>query len=968
MALKVGELFASFNVDSSGAMASVGSLITKTGDLQAAFIGLGEMMDRVLTRNIVNGAKDAIDTTMQFDAAMAKVAATAGIRTDSDAFTALRQQALDLAGSTKFTATEVASALYYMGLAGWKTEDMMAGLPGLLAMGAASGENLSTVSDILTDDITAMGDSALDAARYANIFAAASTNSNTSIAQMGEAMKYVGALGGTLNFTMEDLAIALGVLANNGIKGSQAGTSLRRILSNLAAPTSQSAGAMELLGLSLDDGTNNAISLYDYILALRTAFGDFATTPVFKTISEALSLEEGSEDASAYIAELTADAQNLGANLDKIGTKEWVEMSDAQMIQYLSEQIFDLMTSTGALAQLPSAALAKDLAGQYGLSALLALINTSQDDLQTLHDSIYGSSEGEGAAFTMAQTQLDNLQGSVTILQSALETAKITLTSIFTDDMQGVVDRVTELVQQFTQLPEGVQRTTVELLGIAAATGPMLMAIGLLGKYGELLSPLITGAFTPLGLMVGTGALMGIAALDDDNSVGEMLEDMSDWMGEKLEAFADYITDNSPEISERMGSLIESLTNVLTTMTPALAEAGFSLFEGLLGSMADNAEGLIGMGTSLMTTLISSITEALPSLGPTLLTAAASIFAALAEQIPAAAEAIGGLAGSLVGTLTNMILDPGTWSQLFNLGGAIIEGLVSGMLHFGKSLIGNAWESLMSSDVFGMSDQSYIDEYGEDWGRLAAENFAGYEAMMEYMTNGFTDYNGGLESFMEYYEWAAGILGEDRAYNIFGSLLEGAPEAIGATVDAAYEAVETAQEAVDTVSQLTEDEAAMYASLGSITTQLGLSQTDAGNGIADGITNGANAVEAAAAQLGSDAVNAALQALSYGDGYTAGNNFVQGIVAAIQGGAAQVAAAAASLSATFSGSISMSFSASGGGGGEATVSSIGSAISSLANRPVVLVQDGKTVAKVSSSYNLSERISSAKSIALGYGQ
>lgn len=1023
MALKVGELFASFNVDTTGAMAQVGNLITKVGDLESAYITLGNTMTRVLTQNIVKGAKSAITATMNFDSAMAEVASVSKISTDSDAFARLREQALMLAGSTKYTANEVAQALYYMGLAGWDTEQMMAGLPGLLAMGAASGENLSTVSDILTDDITAMGDSAQDATRYANIFAAASSSSNTTITQMGEAMKYVGALAGTLGFSMEDVALALGLMANNGIKGSQAGTALRRILSNLAAPTKSSAAAMDALGLSLEDGEGGVISLYDYMLMLRGAFSDFGSTRVMQTISEALALDESDEKLPEYLTKVKMLAIEVGADLSEIDLDD---MSVAEQIQAISEAVFDLMLSTGEIAQLPAAALAKDLAGQYGLAALLAIINTTDEDMQSLHDSIYASGEGEGAAFTMAETQLDNLQGKITLLKSAWETLQIDITDNYTPAFQGLIEKITEMVQGFTALPDDVKKTTVEMLGLAAATGPMLLAIGMVSKYAQLLSPLLTGMFTPMGLMVGTAMLFGASAIDDDNSVGEMMETMSTFIAEKLDQLAEYISSNTPEISGRMGNLITSLTNVISTMTPALGEVGFTLLDSLITSLSDNAEGLLGIGTSLITTLVDSVTNNIDTLPPDVLTAVTTVISALAGKLPEIAGSLGNFGGQLISTLTTMLVNPETYSKLYDMGVALLKGIALGMVNGAKGILSGVYDSIITfmSSLFGESKEDVEAAYG-DW----AEDFdnvgvAGIEFMLEAAEAGtpqsiedlqqllysyeevvdnvpglaykFQDYsylfNDGAMSLLKviddtddldqisaalyalnamgFSDLFDALIGENDYTDYSGLTLAELLEKLGLGTDV----IETADEIADAVDQATESattlsekEAAIYETLGSISSELGLSETEGGSGIATAITNGTNAVQTAAEQLGSDAVNAALKALSYDEGYNVGWNFVTGIVTALQAGASYVSAAAANISSQFSASVSVSTN----GGSTGTTAALGGTtklLDKLANRPVVLVQDGKTVAKINTANNSAAMGSFSQKIALGYGQ
>lgn len=174
----------------------------------------------------------AVKTAADFDQEMSKVAAISGA-TGSD-FDSLREKAREMGAKTKFSASEAASAMEYMAMAGWKTGDMLDGIEGIMNLAAASGEDLATTSDIVTDALTAFGLSAADSGHFADILAAASSNANTNVSMMGETFKYCAPIAGALGFSAEDTAEAIGLMANSGIKASQAGTSLRSIMNNLA--------------------------------------------------------------------------------------------------------------------------------------------------------------------------------------------------------------------------------------------------------------------------------------------------------------------------------------------------------------------------------------------------------------------------------------------------------------------------------------------------------------------------------------------------------------------------------------------------------------------------------------------------------------------------------------------------------------------------------------------------------------
>lgn len=197
----------------------------------------------------------AINVGMEFEKQMSTVQAISGA--SAGELEQLTGKARELAQSSVFSATEVGKAMEYMGMAGWKTEQMLAGIEGVLSLAAASGEDLATVSDIVTDDLTAFHMEAGEAARMVDVMAQAAMNSNTNVAMMGETFKHAGTVAGAMGYQVEDIAIATGLMASSGIKASLAGTSLRNVITRMAKPTKESAEAMEALGLSLerDDGS-----------------------------------------------------------------------------------------------------------------------------------------------------------------------------------------------------------------------------------------------------------------------------------------------------------------------------------------------------------------------------------------------------------------------------------------------------------------------------------------------------------------------------------------------------------------------------------------------------------------------------------------------------------------------------------------------------------------------------------------
>ncbi len=227
----------------------------------------------------------------------------------------LDEVAQEMGRTTQFSAAEAGKGMEYMAMAGWKADQMMAGLPAILSLAAASGEDLASVSDIVTDALTAFGLRAEDAAIFSDVLAQASSNSNTNVGMMGETFKYVAPVAGALKFSIQDTAIAIGLMANAGIKGSQSGTALRSIMSRLTKPTSEVQGAMEKLGLSITDSNGNMKSFREVMVDIRSGFSNLSTA---EQASVAASLA-GQEAMSGLLAIANAapeDFEKLTESID----------------------------------------------------------------------------------------------------------------------------------------------------------------------------------------------------------------------------------------------------------------------------------------------------------------------------------------------------------------------------------------------------------------------------------------------------------------------------------------------------------------------------------------------------------------------------------------------------------------------------------------------------------------------------
>lgn len=321
----------------------------------------------------VDAMKAVVSVGSQFEAQMSRVEAISGASASDMAM--LEAKAREMGATTAFSAKEAGAAMEYMAMAGWKAGDMVNGIGGIMNLAAASGEDLASVSDIVTDALTAFGMGAKDSGRFADVLAAASSNANTNVSMMGDTFKYVAPAAGALGYTVEDMAVAIGLMANSGIKGSQAGTALRSTLSRMAKPTKETREAMEKLGISLTDEQGNMLSFKEVMLGMRSGFS---------------SLSESEKSATAAM-----------------------------------------------------------LGGQEAMSGLLAIANASEADFNKLTDAIDGSA---GAAERMADTAMDNLDGSLKEFGSAASELGLTLYDAIKGPLTGLVDFGTDVINGITGL------------------------------------------------------------------------------------------------------------------------------------------------------------------------------------------------------------------------------------------------------------------------------------------------------------------------------------------------------------------------------------------------------------------------------------------------------------------------------------------------------------------------------------
>jgi TP901 family phage tail tape measure protein len=596
---------------------------TTSGGLNAFAVALGNLASQVITK-AVSGlgslVKSVIDTGKAFDSSMSQVKAISGATAEE--MDKLTEKAEQMGATTKFTATEAADAMGYMAMAGWKTEDMLGGIDGVMNLAAASGAELATTSDIVTDSLTAFGKSAEDAGKLADIMAAAASNSNTNVEMMGETFKYAASLAGSLGYSMEDTAIATGLMANSGIKATQAGTSLRAMMTRMAAPTKESATAMEALGLKLDDGHGNMKSLMQVMQELRASFGNLK-----------MSQEE-----------LTQEQNKLNTALES-GEMDEDEYNDA-----LDELIAKAYGAEGAM----KAQYASMLAGKNGLSGFLAIVNASEEDFDKLTESIYNS---EGAAKSMAETMNDNLEGSLTLLSSSFDGFKKKLYDGISAPLNGLVKQITaNIMPALTGIIDGTPGAADKLAdGISNLFSNAL-------KSASKLLPRAVGAL---------GAVLG--ALGD--AIVRQAPEATDAAVSLLERILDGVLNAIPQMVKGLGRIVKALANGLGRLLPHLADSIVDAIPDIMGAVFDALPVIISALLRLteklaakLPELIRKIAEYLPELvqgvadflteqTPVLIKAVIDIFTGLVRALPGIMQALVDALPSLIQTVTDFIAD-----------------------------------------------------------------------------------------------------------------------------------------------------------------------------------------------------------------------------------------------------------------------------------------------------------------------
>ena len=516
--------------------AKLAEISETSGKIGESLTSAGEKMLPV-TAAVTGLGTAAVKTAADFDSSMSNVAAISG--SSAEDMDKLRKRARKMGAQTKFSAKEAGDAMGYMAMAGWDAQQMYDGLPGIMNLAAASGEDLATTSDIVTDALTAFGMEAEDSSHFADVLAQASSSANTNVGMMGETFKYIAPVAGALGYSAEDAAVAIGLMANSGIKASSAGTQLRSSLTNMIKPSKDVGDAMEKWGFYATESATSIDQAKIDKQMLRVQKASLAADKAQQAYNDAVS-KYGSESTEASNAAATleikqtelATANETLTQLQE-GTTQNVRLYNKALqnedgsMKSLKETMDFLREAMGNMSEAEQTQAATAIFGKEAMSGMLAIINASDADYKKLIKNIDNC---KGSAENMAETMQDNLSGQLTTLQSALQELAIAFGEILMPYIRKAVEVIQGFVEKLNGMSEGQKKVVATIALIVAAIGPLLIMVGKvatgISAITELFSKMETlttitsiigklkGAFTALfGVIAANPVIAVIAAI-----------------------------------------------------------------------------------------------------------------------------------------------------------------------------------------------------------------------------------------------------------------------------------------------------------------------------------------------------------------------------------------------------------------------------------------------------------------------
>ncbi|MDE7104250.1 MAG: phage tail tape measure protein, partial [Ruminococcus sp.] len=616
---------------------AVGGAIVKTGaEFDAEMSKVSAISGKIKDEDLPGIIKSAEDMGLAFEEGATSTEITMNI---------LRAKAREMGSETKFSATEAAQGFEYMAMAGWGAEDMLGGIDGVMNLAAASGEELGTTSDIVTDALTALRMEAKDAGHFADILAAASSNANTNVSILGESFKYCAPLAGAMKARAEDLAVALGLMANAGIKGSQAGTTLNNALTELLKnQNGEKLAAMQRLGFveteqvievdnskvlkaqtKLENQTNNLTKAQ---ISYNEAVEQYGEESV-KAQKAALNVDTMKNNVELAQAELESAMQGevkeiaVGANvfvnedgsIKKLGEitdilREKMKAvnvdvvdSEGNLREY-DDIISELSETEEGLTQVQQLQDAAIIFGKRNLSGMLAIINASEKDYNKLTEAV---NDCDGISQQMADTMNDNLLGQLTILKSQLGELAIQFSDILTPIIRDIVGKIQLLIDKLNAMSPQTKETIAKIAAFAAVFPVLLITVGKtilgIGKFMTFISKIpailtklksafhavtaaISGISGPVAIAV---AIIGILVAAFVN-LWKNNEDFRNNITAIWENIKQIFTDFTQGIVDRLNALgfdFENITEVLKAAWDGLCKFLKPIFEGVFQEIAD---------------------------------------------------------------------------------------------------------------------------------------------------------------------------------------------------------------------------------------------------------------------------------------------------------------------------------------------------------------------------------------------
>lgn len=544
----------------------------------------------------------AVKVGMDFESSMSEVGAISGAV--GEPLEDLTAKAKAMGASTKFSATEAAQALKYMAMAGWETDDMLDGIDGVMNLAAASGEELAAVSDIVTDAMTAFGLEAGEAAGFADVLAQASASSNTSVGMMGATFQYVAPLAGAMGYTIQDTAVAVGLLANAGIKGEKAGTALRSMFTRLASPPKDAAAAMEALGISIKTASGQMLPLSDVMVQLREKFSGLSQE---QQIQMASSLA-GQEAMSGLLAIVNASPKDFD---DLTAAVENSKDAAQRMADTMQDNL------KGALTVLNSGL--EGLGIQFKesvdqpLKEMVQLATEGVGQLSAAFESggIQGLAESAGRVFADIAVKISEyipvmLESASAVISSLLEGIQRNLQPIAQSGVSIVMELVGGIGSVLSVFLEAAsQMVTVLLEGIAENASVIT------NTAVSLVETLVRGILDNLPVL-GQAAMALLISLAD--SLTQSLPELIPVAVQAVMTLVQGLVDNSSAFLDAAMDLILALADGLMASIPLLLENLPQLIESLVKGLVEQSQKMIVGGTKLVIALANGLIKGIPEL------------------------------------------------------------------------------------------------------------------------------------------------------------------------------------------------------------------------------------------------------------------------------------------------------------------------------------------------------------------